>query len=100
MASGLNPRICALFWLAPLLCLSISACNSSKPATGKAGLEEAVSIATDAYIYSYPLVTLDMTRKQMTNVAVPDQGHAPMGQLVRMRTYPAADYHAGHSTQR
>jgi hypothetical protein len=46
------------------------------------------------YIYGYPLVTMDMTRKQMTNVAVPDQGHAPMGQLVKMRTYPAADYHA------
>ena len=30
---------------------------------------------------------MDMTRRQMTNVAVPDAGHAPMGQLVRMRTY-------------
>jgi hypothetical protein len=25
---------------------------------------------------------------------VADQGHAPMGQLVRMRSYPAVDYHA------
>jgi hypothetical protein len=37
---------------------------------------------------------MDMTRKQMTNVAVPDQGHAPLGQLLKMRTYPAVDYHA------
>ena len=48
--------------------------------------------ATDAYIYGYPLVTMDITRKQMTNVAVPNQGHAPMGQLVKMRTYPNASY--------
>ena len=58
------------------------------------GLEEALSIATEAYIFGYPLVTMDMTRKQMTNVAVADQGHAPIGQLVKMRTYPAPEYHA------
>jgi len=75
--------------------LVFTACNSSTPANNdQAGLEEALSIATEAYIYGYPLVTMDMTRKQMTNVAVPDQGHAPVGQLVKMRTYPAVDYHA------
>jgi hypothetical protein len=74
--------------------MSFSACNGGPSDNQKAGLEEALSIATDAYVYGYPLVTMDMTRKQMTNVAVPDVGHAPMGQLVRMRTYPAVDYHA------
>jgi len=39
---------------------------------------EAVSIADDAYIYGYPLVTFDMVRKQQTNVAAPDAEHAPM----------------------
>lgn len=58
------------------------------------GVEQAVSDAVDVYVYGYSLVTMDMTRRQMTNVAVPDAGHAPMGQLVRMRTYPAVDYHA------
>jgi len=84
-----------------VLCISFSvaigfiACNRNTAANSdKAGLEEALSIATEAYIYGYPLVTMDMTRKQMTNVAVPDAGHAPMGQLVKMRTYPAVDYHA------
>ena len=57
----------------------------------RARLEEALNIATEAYIYGYPLVTMDMTRKQMTNVAIPDEGHAPMGQLVKMRDYPTAD---------
>ena len=37
---------------------------------------------------------MDMTRKQLTNVAAPDVAHAPMGQLLRLRTYPAVDNHA------
>ncbi len=54
---------------------------------------EAVSIAQDAYIYGYPLVTFDMVRRQQTNVATPDAEHAPMGQIIKMRTYPAVDNH-------
>jgi hypothetical protein len=34
-----------------------------------------------------------MVRKQQTNVAQPDAEHAPMGQFIRMRTYPAVDNH-------
>ena len=50
-------------------------------------------IVRDAYIYGYPLVTMDMTRKHETNVLEPDDAHAPMGQLIKMRTYPAVDDH-------
>ena len=57
------------------------------------GVVEAVGIAVDAYIYGYPLVTFDMVRRQQTNVAKPDAEHAPMGQLIKMRTYPAVDNH-------
>jgi len=52
-----------------------------------------VRTAVDAYIYGYPLVTFDMARRQQTNVAVPDGEHAPVGQLIKMRTYPAVDNH-------
>lgn len=54
---------------------------------------QSLSIATDAYIYGYPLVTFDMVRRQQTNVAAPDAEHAPLGQLNKMRTYPAVDNH-------
>jgi hypothetical protein len=50
-----------------------------------------VQIATEAYIYGYSLVTFDMVREQQTNVATPDAEHAPMGQIIKMRTYPAVD---------
>ena len=45
------------------------------------GGEEFV-IATDAYIYGYPLVTMEMTRRVLTNVAKPEGTRAPMGQLI------------------
>jgi hypothetical protein len=45
-------------------------------------------LATDAYIYGYPLVTMEMTRRIMSNVAAPEGARAPMGQFVKMRTYP------------
>ena len=48
-------------------------------------------IVREAYVFGYPLVTLDMTRKQETNVRVPDDAHAPMGQLIKLRAYPAVD---------
>lgn len=49
-------------------------------------------LATDAYIYGYPLVTMEMTRRIMTNVAEPAGTRAPMGQLVRMRHYPDSSF--------
>ena len=55
--------------------------------------DEAVRIAVDAYIYGYPLVTFDMARRQQTNVAAPDAEHAPVGQMIKMRSYPAVDNH-------
>ena len=55
--------------------------------------EEAIRIAVDAYIYGYPLVTFDMARRQQTNVAAPDAEHAPVGQMIKMRSYPAVDNH-------
>jgi hypothetical protein len=53
---------------------------------------EARDAAIEAYIYGYPLVTMEMTRRVMTNVAAPEGTRAPMGQFVRMRTYPSAAF--------
>jgi hypothetical protein len=51
------------------------------------------SIVRKAYVYGYPLVTMDLTRQQETNVREPDDAHAPMGQLIKLRSYPAVDNH-------
>jgi hypothetical protein len=47
----------------------------------------------EAYIYAYPLVTMEMTRRVSTNVAAPEGGKAPMGQFAKLRGYPAVDDH-------
>jgi len=52
----------------------------------------AVPEGIEAYIYGYPLVTMEMTRRVMTNVREPEGTRAPMGQFVRMRHYPDATF--------
>jgi hypothetical protein len=48
--------------------------------------------AIEAYVYGYPLVTMEMTRRVMTNVATAEGKRAPMGQFMRARSYPDASY--------
>ncbi len=55
------------------------------------GLDE-FWLASDAYIYGYPLVTMEMTRRVITNVANPEGTKAPMGQLIKLREYPNASF--------
>lgn len=55
------------------------------------GLEE-FWLATDAYIFGYPLVTMEMTRRVLTNVAEPVGTRAPMGQIIKLRSYPDASF--------
>jgi hypothetical protein len=59
------------------------------------GIREGIEdfwLATDAYIYGYPLVTMEMTRRIMTNVAAPAGTRAPMGQFMKARSYPDASF--------
>jgi hypothetical protein len=55
------------------------------------GLEE-FWLATDAYIYGYPLVTMEMTRRVITNVAAVEGTRGPMGQIIKFRQYPNASF--------
>jgi hypothetical protein len=54
--------------------------------------DAAFAIGTEAYIYGYPLVTMEMTRRVMTNTTAPGDNHAPMGQFFNARTYPNASF--------
>jgi hypothetical protein len=48
--------------------------------------------ASDAYVYGYPLVTMEMTRRVFTNVPKLEGTRGPMGQIIKARTYPDASY--------
>ncbi len=57
-----------------LLCLLVAGCGSGE----KVGQD-----AKDAHVYTYPLMTKELTRQNSTNVAAQEGSFAPMG----LRTY-------------
>jgi hypothetical protein len=67
---------------------------AAAPMTASAGVssKEAIEIATDAYVYGYSLVTTDVTRIQMSNVATAGELQAPMNQFANVPRYPPANY--------
>lgn len=71
---------------------TIALAAGSTPAAGTLTAADAQRMAIDAYVYGYPLVTMEMTRRVMTNVAQPEGSRAPMGHLLRMREYPTAAF--------
>jgi hypothetical protein len=55
--------------------------------------QEAQAIAVDAYVYFYSLLSMDITRKQFTNVeAGKDSFKGPMNTFVNVPEYPPADF--------
>ncbi|MEP9351646.1 DUF1254 domain-containing protein [Xanthobacter sp. KR7-225] len=60
--------------------------------------EEARQIAMDAYIYGYSLVTTDVTRLQMSNVAKAGLMSGPLGSFFNVRGYPPATYRGVSAT--
>ena len=73
--------------LALLMCLA-----TASPGAAQVSAEEARAIGVDAYLYFYPLVTMDLTRRQLTNVE-PGKGGlgGPPNTFVNIPEYPSAD---------
>lgn len=81
-----------MLMMATLACSPSSPEKSGQSGSGQLTPDEAKAIALDAYVYGYSLVTVEMTRRVMTNVDKPEAPRAPMGQLMRMREYPNAQF--------
>lgn len=79
-------RLMKIITIAAALLLTIGASRADD------NVFEAVPRGVEAYIYGYPLVTMEMTRRVMTNVEKPEGTRAPMGQFARLRTYPNASF--------
>ena len=68
---------------------------AGSPVAGRAaGLSEkdALALGVDAYIYGYSLITMEYTRRVVTNVVEPKGAHAPMNQFANLREYPNAAF--------
>jgi len=85
-------------WLRSALCLGLFLSLACSPAwaqpAAKLSEQEALALGIEAYIYGYPLVTMEMTRRVVTNVAEPEGERAPMGQFAYLRQYPNASFRA------
>jgi hypothetical protein len=78
-----------LMALLPLLLLTIAV----NPEEGKAAMteQEAHAIGVKAYLYFYPLITMDLTRIQSTNVEPGKEiARAPMNMFANVPEYPPA----------
>ena len=71
----------------------VTLCCSS-PVLAKGTPQEAIeAIGVDAFVYTYPLVLMDLTRLQMTNIEAGKMaGRGPMMTFTHVRTYPEADH--------
>jgi hypothetical protein len=54
--------------------------------------EQAKAIGVDAYIYFYPLILMDLTRKQSINGDRANFGQGPMNTFANVPAYPPADF--------
>ena len=63
--------------------------KTDSPPSKKLTAAQAHKIGVEAYVYAYPLVTMELTRRVMTNVTTPGSKFAPMGQFANLRTYPS-----------
>src|SRR5271155_5647355 len=71
----------ALMWGVPTL--------AAEPITE----QDAHTIGVSAYLYFYPLVTMDLTRKQFTNIEPGKElGKGPMNTFSTAQAFPPADF--------
>jgi hypothetical protein len=78
-------RPTAALWISALICTA----GFSQEGISE---QEAAEIGVSAYIYGYPLVTIEMTRRVMTNVAAIEGSRGPMGHFVNLKEYPTAAF--------
>lgn len=74
---------------------AISGGSSSTSAQGTMTTEDAHAIGVDAYIYLYPLVSMEISRQTFTNVQ-PGKvfGKGPMNTFTNVSKYPPGDFKA------
>jgi hypothetical protein len=68
-------------------------CIDTAKAQQSATEQEAYAIGVDAYLYLYSLVTMDITRKQFTNIeSGKELGKGPMNTFSSVPEYPPANF--------
>ncbi len=71
--------------LVPILVAALMLPLTAAPASPD---DRPYEIGVDAYVYAYPMVLMEITRRAFTNVEAPIGSFAPMNQLVHVRQFP------------
>ena len=81
------------FFMATGLSLTLVAPPTIQTALAQSHIteEEAYAIGVSAYLYFYPAVTMNITRKQLTNIEAGKGVGGPMNKFVNLSEYPPAD---------
>jgi hypothetical protein len=64
----------------------------SRSASGTVADPDVSGIASEAYVFGYPLVSTFMSKRVMTNVPRPENGRAPINQVANLFAYPTAAF--------
>jgi hypothetical protein len=84
----MNSAVRAGLFAAGLLATPALPAAADQPAITE---KDARDVAVQAYLYLYPLVTMEITREQLTNVERPEGIHAPMNTFYSFPAYPTAE---------
>ena len=86
--------VTALLGTVPLFGAGVPAHAQPSDTTGGAQAPgQAVrDLAIEGYIFGYPMVTMEMTRRVTTNAAKVEGLRGPMGQFASAREYPSAAF--------
>jgi len=77
--------------IALFLCLPLAACTRAQ--TGGITEQEAYEIGVEAYVYLHALITMDVTRRVMTNVPTGvKEGLGPKNVFHHKRSFPTAEF--------
>ena len=77
-------------WAAFMAVMLTASFSPGARAAERISEEDAHAIGVQAYLYFYPLITMDLTRKQLTNVEHPEGFHGPMNAFASLAEYPTA----------
>lgn len=79
---------CLLFVMVPFLGSSQTIERVFKDSTNAAEVSHLMETAKEAYLYGYPLVLMELTKRVMTNVKSPSFSGAPVNQFCRKEVFP------------
>jgi hypothetical protein len=86
-------KIIFMIGAAYMTALAVAGVVSAAKAEPQITEQQAEAIAVNAYIYFYPLITMDVTRRQSTNIEPGKEfGKGPMNEFVNVPAYPPGDF--------